>query len=432
MMGRYQLLALGAALCSIGGSAFAGNGHNLQGVGAVNTALGGAGTGASEDTLTAVFLNGAALAHKDGVHVDFSILIGTASYSLSSTFPGAGSGTTEGTTSVVPIPALAVSLGIPGMPVTSYFGVLGLAGFATDYPQDNQNPALAPPPDGFGHVYSRFQELKMPFGAAVEVAPGLSFSAALAVNWATLGFQPNVEAPGYPNTADQTGAWGVGFDVGVFYQMNDALSFGIGYASTGWFEDFKWNTVGTGLSPAHPQGQAQSVALDINTPQRLTFGLGVRPMKGLLIAADGRWFNFANTAGFGECGFDTKTLTANGLCWKNTWAAALGVQYEVQESVALRLGYNYGEVPIRSEHAASSVAVPATVSQHISAGLGFEPLPGLEASFAYYHGFKGTVNGPFVDPKTGQGIPGSDITLDNALNGWLLEMSFHFSHAENP
>ena len=88
----------------------------------------------------AVFLNGTTLSAIEGLEVDISILFGVASYSLKSTFPPAGSGETEGAGSVTPIPALAASLRLPDTAATAYFGVLGLAGFSVDYPQDNSHP----------------------------------------------------------------------------------------------------------------------------------------------------------------------------------------------------------------------------------------------------------------------------------------------------
>jgi long-chain fatty acid transport protein len=75
-------------------AAHAGNGHNLHGIGAVNSALGGAGVALPNDALGALLLNPALLADLDGNRFSFSAEYNTQKNAVESRV-GTFSGRTE-------------------------------------------------------------------------------------------------------------------------------------------------------------------------------------------------------------------------------------------------------------------------------------------------------------------------------------------------
>ena len=67
-------LAMAAAVMLAGTSqALAQNGHLRQGVGAVNSSMGGAGAASTQSLLGTLYLNPAALVGYDGTRVEFSV-----------------------------------------------------------------------------------------------------------------------------------------------------------------------------------------------------------------------------------------------------------------------------------------------------------------------------------------------------------------------
>ena len=75
-------LALVAATLLLAPQAHAQNGHMRQGVGAVNSAMGGAGAATTQSLLGTLYLNPAALAGYDGTRAELSIDIQRPSHTV--------------------------------------------------------------------------------------------------------------------------------------------------------------------------------------------------------------------------------------------------------------------------------------------------------------------------------------------------------------
>ena len=120
-------------------AAFAGDGHTLHGVGAVNSSMGGAGVALAIDTLGGLLLNPALATQKDGSHFAFSAEYNQAKNSVSSSVPdparhrSAARPRTPATASL--IPAFGWTHHTQGSNFAYGIGFLGLAGFGADYPQ---------------------------------------------------------------------------------------------------------------------------------------------------------------------------------------------------------------------------------------------------------------------------------------------------------
>ena len=164
-------LCAGAALLFFALPARATDGHFLHGVGAVNSAMGGAGVAAPISILGTFYLNPAGLMAFDGTRIEFSFELFKPQRTVSSTFPtqqGTLSGSTESKSEFVPIPALAFTIKLSDNLVAGLAG-LGIGGFGVDYPQDNANPLLGPRPFGFGQIFANYTLLK--FTPAIAFAP---------------------------------------------------------------------------------------------------------------------------------------------------------------------------------------------------------------------------------------------------------------------
>jgi long-chain fatty acid transport protein len=399
-------------------AAFAGNGHMLHGIGAVNSSMGGTGVALPIDPLGALLLNPALLADLDGNRFAFSAEYNTQKNAVESRV-GPFSGRTEDDSDPAVIPAFGWTHHQRGSRFAYGMGFLGLAGFGADYPQDPTNPILSPQPNGFGRVFSNYQLLKVPTVLAWQLSDNFSFGLSLNAAHATLtanpaGFAtPDCSGPAGPcffPKVDGDSAWGFGLGVGAYYKVNDAFALGLSYTTETDFGDFKWNSAVA--NPNLPTfGRARQIKLQLNTPAILVAGIGWKPTDRLAIGVDGKWLNYENTEGFKDA-----------LGFKDITVFDAGVQWQTTDKLALRAGYNVAENAIPDERTFVTVSVPAIFEDRVTVGAGIRVNPALELDAAYYHVFKNRITGPFLGPAGP--VPGTSVTTEMAMDSLVLTFSF--------
>lgn len=413
----FSLLLLASAFAAL--PAWAGNGNQLHGIGAVNSSMGGAGVALPNDALGALNLNPALLTQLDGHKMEFSAELADDDITVTSRV-GPFSGSTEHEADPALIPAFGFTSHKPGAKVAFGVGFLGLAGFGADYPQDSTNPLFAPQPFGFGHVYSSYALMKVPTVIAYQVNDSLSLGGALVVGRASLtarpaGFaSPDCSAGGvcFVPSADSDSAWGFGAQVGLLYRVSDAFNIGVSYQTEMDFEDFEWNSAVA--NPNLPTfGTSRKLKLQVNNPANVVVGVGFMPTERLKIALDAKQMFFADAEGFGET-----------LLWEDITAYALGVQFQATPKLALRVGYNETEGAIPDEAAFFNVASPAVFGTHVTAGLGVGVTDTLTLNLGYYRALSEEISGPFVSPVIGP-VPGTNVTTEVTLDSILATFSFN-------
>jgi long-chain fatty acid transport protein len=425
---RLPLYAFALLLAVSAAEGRAGNGHILHGIGAVDAALGGAGVALPNDTLGALNSNPALLTRMDGHRLAFSAEFADAQNAVSSQV-GPFAGRTEESGDVAVIPAFGWTRHREGSRIAYGMGFLGLAGFGVDYPQDPTNPILAPQPQGFGRVTSRYEMLKIPFVLAWQVNDALSLGVSLNAGRATLTADPaGFAAPDCsgPTTCfvprvSTDSSFGYGLQVGVLYRIDDVWSLGASYATKQDFDAFEWNS--QVANPNLPTfGQARRITFDLDSPATAAVGLAVTPNARLSVALDAKWVNYADADGFG--GFGTDAMgNATGLGWEDIAVYSLGVQYRPTARLALRLGFNRAENPIPDELTFFNVVAPAIFEDHVSAGLGFQLYENLDLNLGYYKALENEASGPFVSPAGP--VPGTRVTNEMSIDSGLLTLSFH-------
>lgn len=399
-------------------AAWAGNGHVLHGIGAVNSSMVGAGVALPNDALGALNLNPALLTRFEGHKFEFSVEYNKSKNAVESSV-GPFSGRTEDDGDTALIPAVGWARHKDGARVAYGMGVLGLAGFGVDYPQDPTNPILAPQPQGFGRFYSNYQLLKVPFVAAWQINDAFSLGVSLNLARGTLtadpaGFAaPDCSGPAGPcffPRVNADSAWGFGAGIGAHYQINPAWAVGLSYSTEIDFEDFEFNSAVS--NPNLPTfGRAREITLQLNYPAVLVGGIAFTPNDRLSIAVDGKMLNYEDTEGFADV-----------LGFEDIVVYDLGVQFRATDRVTLRAGYNVSENPIPEERTFFTVAVPAIFEDRVTAGLGFRVNEALELNAAYYHVFENRITGPFFG-FTGP-VPGTSVTTEMAMDSVLATFSF--------
>jgi long-chain fatty acid transport protein len=419
--------------------AWAGDGAQLHGIGAVNSAMGGAGVALPNDAIGALNLNPALLTKLSGHRMEFSAEYAKASNAVSSTvhvpIPGTPgidvSGRTEENGKPAVIPEFAWTSHSPTSTAAYGMGFLGLVGFGVDYPQDPTNPLLAPQPRGFGRVFSSYSLLKIPFAFAWQATPnlavGLSFNAARATLEADpAGFaapdcsgSPANPTCFYPRV-NADSEFGYGGTVGILWEITPAVNLGASYTSKTSFSSFEWDSAHA--NPNRPDfGAARTIRFKVDAPATAAVGLGLKLSPNFEVALDAKRIDYGDAAGFGGTGFDAAG-NAKGLGWKNVTVLAAGAQWRVSPKLALRAGYNRSDNPIPDNLTFQNVIAPAIFKNHACLGLGLGLAPNLELNLAVYRAFKTTASGPFLSPSGP--VPGTQVKNEMTLDSGLLTFSF--------
>jgi len=410
------------------------DGHFLHGFGARNSAMGGAGAALVDtDPLTALAFNPAALTGLDGDHVQIGIEVIKGSPEVSSTVPtpfGPVSATTEDDTGAQPLPAVAWGRHRDGSNWAVGFGSIAMAGFVTDYPQDAQNPLLAPQPGGFGRVNSEYQYLRLPLAVAYQVSPKLSIGGALTLGYARLSSTaaafaaPDCSGPTscYYPAANSEGAWGSGFQLGLLYRATPTWSFAASYTSEQAFQDFEYHS-----SVANPNlptfGTGRDFKFNVDVPSQVVVGTAWSPGSAVDLALDVRWIGYDGVDGLGTSGFN-QDGSLRGFGWDDIMVVALGGEWRVGPRWALRAGYNHADSPIRDDLAFFTTPAPATFEDMATLGLGFKVDERLSLDLGYYHGFRNDVSGPFISPAGP--VPGTEVTQSNESDSLVATLGFAF------
>lgn len=395
--------------------AFATNGDNVMGVGTISRSMGGVGAAAPQDAITAVFGNPAAMCYIpcETSEVDFAATLFTPHVSAKVKTTGGASPFNFLPNSTVSADGGGQPYAFPAIgiytPISDNwrFGLAayGVSGMGVDY----RGTALRNSGVGPLGIKTDFQVMKFAPNLAYRILPNLSVGAALQINWAQLDL-----GQGSAHT------FGVGTQIGVMYKPIDPLSIGVTYQSP---QSHKFRQVYNfdgGLT-----GDNNNEALKLEQPQQVVLGLGYEIIpKKLLLEVDGKWINWADAAGYKD--FD----------WRDQYVAAVGLQAKPLDWLAVRVGYNYGNNPVKTHngfkvfqgagYATTDLqgtqvptvqyegfrieGFPAIVENHITCGVGVNITKKVSLNLGYTHAFKKSIK------ETSEVLAGNSVTYESKLS----------------
>ncbi len=432
LVASLKWLAPAALLLLLPVTSLATDGHFLYGAGPINEAMGGADTGLCLDAAGSISWNPACTAAFYGRRIEIHASLFVPWRSLSSSvdanafgpgMPGATlSGTTVSKRNMSVIPGFAFIYHPAGHANSYHIAMLAVSGFGVDYPQNTNfsNPILTPQAPngfGFGRVRSNYMLITMPIGVARQLTERLSvgFSAVPSVSMLQVipaPFSAPVAAgstmPYYLSAKHDAPTFGAGFNVGARYSVG-RVGIGVSYRSPVWFRGFKWNS--QDLS-----GDTHKLDFQMNLPQVVSVGTGLSVAKNTRIGLDLRWFNYANTTGFDEVGFNDDDAVS-GFGWNNIWAVDFGVQQKLTKSLKVMAGYNYSQNPVPDKYAFFNMPAPAIVQHHVSGGVTWSTGK-VDMSVAYYHAFQNSISGPWISPQGA--VPGTSVTSSMSENSLTI------------
>lgn len=367
-------------------SALATNGDNLIGVGPISRAMGGVGIAAPQDAISAVFSNPAAMcfgAFCPSNQVDFA---GTAFIPNTYGQVNAGPATSNAHSSpkVYPIPAMGISFNFPELAAWRFgFGAYGVTGLGVDYrsgPLDQPNFFGAGAPMAAG-VFSDLNVMKFAPTVAYQFNQWLSLGASLHIVYSTLDLG-----------SGQGSNFGIGGQIGAIIKPLPRLSIGVTYTTP---QQVDYNKVINGVN-------GNNRTLTLGSPHNVGFGVAYEFLpKKLLVETNIKWLNWASANGYRD--FD----------WGNQWVFNAGVQYKPIPKLALRLGYNYGNNPVKTHNNFNGMTMtsvqgtilptyyfesfriigfPAIVTNHITFGAGYDVTEKFTVNVAYMHAFEKTIS----------------------------------------
>lgn len=433
----FRLLPLAALLASL--PAWATNGMNMEGYGPISTGMGGA-SQAIDHGAAAMAQNPATLAlMTPGARMD--VALGVLGPTVSSSMPGMPTANSNGTTYIMPALGYVRRSGS----LTYGFGVFAQGGMGTEYSANSFLTAGSGDP-----VRSELGVGRAMLPIAWQVTPDLAIGATLDFMWAGLdlrmaapasqlgalvtGGSGNLAAglgatlPTLPanawaridfsNSSDFTGAaksTGWAAKLGMVFKATPALTIGASYQAKSSLGDMK--TGGSGASLA-VQGFPQAIpgritVVDFQWPAMAAIGAAWQATPALLVAADVKSIGWSSVMKDFKMRFDSTAVPFDGSVsfalpqdWKNQTVVNLGAAWRATPQFTLRGGVNLADNPIPD--ATVNPLFPATVKNHVTAGLGYQFSPTSELNGSL------TV-APTVKVTNGQGIEISHRQLNMQL-----------------
>lgn len=408
-------------------------GHIMQGIGAVNTSMGGAATAQPIDINGALQWNPAAISAFDSRIISVNAGLFFSSPELSSTVPTPGgpmSGVTKDDRGVSVMPALAMVWGNKNSKHRFGASAFGISGFGVTFPESNTNPVnMSQSMGGFGRIQSDYQLMQVAFTYAYQLSDKVSVGLAPNFNYSALKLAPNpLSSPsmtlGYP-VSDKATSLGFGGQVGIFYNSGKGLKLGASYKTVQSFGDFDFeNTYLDG-------SKAPNVKYKMNFPSILSAGIGYSK-NNLDLALDYRFVNYENTEGFEAKGW-TNTASVSGFGWKNMSIVSAGLQYKGIKQLPLRVGYTFSSNPITSELAFFSIPATAIIKNAFQFGFGYEVNKRFTLNAAYHHGSSsGSTSGQLLNPMMISptnpygAIPGSNVSYKMSTDLVVAGINYKF------
>ncbi|MCS7278172.1 MAG: outer membrane protein transport protein [Aquificaceae bacterium] len=411
-------ILLSTAILGLAGISFATNGDNLIGVSPASRGMGGIGVGMPVGPTDTIFRNPAWMSYYKGFNMSFGGILFMpevkARTNVTPQGPQNPPASAKSEADIFVVPEVGIVNQINNN-LTFGIGAFGVSGMGVDY--RNKDPRLA-------NMHTTLQFMRVIPALAYRINDAISLSGALHLAYGSLDMGANLCQPMTTNcwnaSGGQSQTYGLGFQLGVAYNMGDFAYLGATYQSP---------VAMTYKRVFDSDRDDRFEDLKLTQPQELALGVGIRPMNNLKVGTDIRWINWGDAKGYKQ------------FQWKDQWVFAVGGEYKPTDKLALRLGYNYGKSPIKggvkNPMNANSipnfvapfsdfniawfnlVGFPAITEHHVTLGLGYEFTKSFSVDLAYKHAFNKKVKA--TDPS-GAFI----VEAQNAQNAVSVGLNWKF------
>ena len=379
--------------------------------GAKHRSMAGASTAAPLDAAGATHWNPAAMAGLEESEIFIGVDFMYADTFLDARVEATNEfGSNRSDSGLAAFPAIAIASRPENSGYTWGLNLRSIVGRTIDFPGSEFNPILKPfnPPSsaGVGPVGSRLSGLQIDPMMSIDLSEKFSVGFGGMVTSMHLAADPAFfatrNADGlFPPATQGRPRWGFGFQGGVLYRPNDAMSVGASYKTKQWFETFEYNS-------KDAIGNARDLSFELELPAILSLGLGYYGVEDTTIAFDIRHFAYDNTKGFG----------GDRLQWNSIWAFAVGFERTLNDSFKVSGGFSHNGNPIPSSATLANIQFPAINKTAIAIGTSFALTQKVDLVGSVYYAFPHTNTGTILE------IPGSTVELRQELTTISLGFSF--------
>ena len=221
--------------------------------------------------------------------------------------------------------------------------------------------------------------------------------------------------------------FGIGGKVGILGQITPCLSVGATFQTPIYMQKFSKYS---GLF-AEKGG--------FNVPATWTAGIAVKATPSIVLALDAKQIFYSKIKSIGNPINPQALLpmipnssgqliqnpnyqplgstNGSGFGWKDMFILKFGGEYKIKDNSTIRVGYSWGNNPIKSSQVLFNILAPGVIQNHITAG--FTQQFGNKAlDFAFVYAFKNSVSGK------NQFDPAQTIKLE--MSQWEFEVGFRF------
>jgi long-chain fatty acid transport protein len=292
--------------------------------------------------------------------------------------------------------------------------VYGNGGMNTTYPQGNFNcgAGAANMLCGSGELGVDKMQLIVAPTVAYKVAPAHSLGASLLLGYQRFkasglqafdnapGFPPFTSAPGNVTNRGYDSSTGVGIRLGYQGRLTDQVTIGAAYAP-------KMN-----MSRLDKYRGLFAENGDFDIPENYGVGVAFRPASAWTVALDYLRINYSDVASVGNSSMPVAPLGAPngpGFGWRDVEVIKLGLEWQMNPTLALRAGYNHGTNPIRSSDVTFNILAPGVVTSHYTAGFTCSMDKENEITTAFMYAPRQSVTGPSLfNTVMGPGAAGNE------------------------
>lgn len=243
--------------------------------------------------------------------------------------------------------------------------VTALGGMNTDYPSESLGMSGQLGMNLSGVMLSVPLSFKLGSAHSIAIAPLLGYE--MMETTFPAGFGPasgSDSASGFGWQVGYVGDFGKSFTVGLTYQSKIVM----GEMSA--FCDAVPTGIFNGLKAA-----GKDCTLDM--PEQYGVGVQWKVSDAVKIVGDIKQVNWTSVDVFGDS-------TNGGFGWEDQTLYKIGAEFKSSESMAWRVGYNYGASPIPDKQIGPNLLAPAITTSHLTFGHGWKLGSGeLNSYFAY-------------------------------------------------
>ncbi len=418
---KKSLIAVSISSLLASSAAFATNGYFAHGYGIKAKGMGGAGVAYSQDALAAA-TNPAGMV-RVGNRIDMGVELFKPDRSVTTAWPSGAVHTVEGNEDeYFFIPEFGYNQMLDNK---SSFGVsvFGNGGMNTSYDE-----RIFSNTTGFGgktgiNLIQLFiaptYSMKLDDKSSIGVSLNLAYQQFEATGLGDFcGFGPGGNPAGCAD--GETGlsgqgkdsSTGMGLRIGYLTQLTDELSIGVTYQTV------------TSMSKFSKYDQLFAEQGDFDIPSNYAIGIAYKATPAVNVLLDVEKINYTDVKAISNpnTGFSNPTApngtggalgddNGPGFGWDDMTVIKLGVDYQVNDNLVLRAGYNHGGQPIPSGETLFNVIAPAVVEDHYTFGATWMLGNDAELSAYYMHAPSVTVTGSSPGAAGMQNAGHSDLTM---------------------